>query len=146
METMPAPWVSEVARRPIAFAQVREDATLDQWVVEQLQKGTEVLMVASGGCSAAALAAVPNVSRLHLIDPNPAQIALCRLKLQLLATAGKAERLAVLGHSPMPTAERRRRLMAELGALNVPADALGPIDIVAEKGPDQSGRYEVLFA
>jgi len=146
MGKMPAPWVSEIARRPIAFAQVREDAALDQWVVEQLDGGIEVLMVASGGCSVAALALLPNVSRLHLIDLNPAQIALCRLKLQLLATVGRAERLAVLGHSPMPMAERRRRLMAELEALDIPAEALGPIDILAEKGPDQSGRYEVLFA
>jgi len=146
METNPAPWVSEVARRPIAFAQVREDATLDQWVVEQLGEATEALMVASGGCSAAALAAMPSVSRLHLIDPNPAQIALCRLKLQLLATAGSAERLAILGHAPMPMHERRQRLTAELAALHAPADALGVIDTVAEKGPDHSGRYEVLFA
>src|SRR5207249_10452662 len=42
--------------------------------------------------------------------------------------------------------ERGQRLTEELRALNVPADALGPIDTVAEEGPDQSGRYEVLFA
>src|SRR5260221_108279 len=139
-------WVLEAARRPVAFAQVREEAALDQWVVEQLDAGTEVNMVASGGCSAAALAAMPNLTRLHLIDPNPAQIALSRLKLRLLATTEKCERLAVLGHSPMSVAERRRNLADEFRALSLPADALGPLDAVAEVGPDHAGRYEILFA
>src|ERR1700722_7904645 len=102
METEPASWILEIARRPIAFAQVREDAILDQMVVEQLDRGAEVLLVASGGCTAAGLAVVPQVARLHLVDSNPAQIALARLKLRLLATAGTAERLAILGHAPLP--------------------------------------------
>jgi S-adenosylmethionine-diacylglycerol 3-amino-3-carboxypropyl transferase len=146
LETKPASWVLEAARRPVAFAQVREDAALDQWVVEQLDAGAEVIMVASGGCSAAALATMPKVARLHLIDINPAQIALSRLKLRLLATTEKSERLSVLGHAPMSVAERRRRLAVELQALSLPPDALGPIDVVAEVGPDQAGRYEILFA
>jgi len=146
METTPAPWVLKIACRPIAFAQVREDATLDQWVVEQLDGGAEVLIVASGGCTAAALAAVAQISRLHLIDPNPAQIALSRLKLRLLATAGATERFSVLGHACMPVAERRLRLMRELQDLDLSVDTLGPIDLVAELGPDQAGRYEGLFS
>ena len=144
--TTPAPWVLEAQRRPIAFAQVREDATLDQWVVEQLDSGSEILMIASGGCSAAALAAMPQVSRLHLIDQNPAQIALARLKLRMLTTAEPRERLALLGHAPMPATDRRLRLTNELHGLNLPADALGPIDLIAEEGPDKAGRYEFLFA
>ena len=146
METAPAPWVLETAQRSVAFAQVREDARLDQWVVDRLPVDAEVLMVASGGCTAAALAAMPKVSRLHLIDPNPAQIALSRLKLRLLATFGKTERLSILGHAPMSVAARRLRLATELQALELPADALGPIDLVAKVGPDYAGRYEVLFS
>ncbi len=146
METLPAPWVAEIARRPIAFAQVREDAALDQWVVEQLEGPAKVLLVASGGCTAALLAGLPKVSRLHLIDPNPAQIALARLKLRLLEVARVEDRLSVLGHAPMPAAERRLRLTAELQGLNLPADALGPIELVAEQGADQVGRYEFLFS
>jgi S-adenosylmethionine-diacylglycerol 3-amino-3-carboxypropyl transferase len=145
MQTMPAPWVPQIACRPIAFAQVREDATLDGSVVEQLDGGAKVLMIASGGCTAAALAASPQISRLHLIDPNPAQIALSRLKLRLLATAETSERAAILGHSFMPLAERRERLTVHLQKLDLPLDSLGPIDLVAELGPDQAGRYEGLF-
>jgi S-adenosylmethionine-diacylglycerol 3-amino-3-carboxypropyl transferase len=146
LETAPDPWVFDIARRPVAFAQVREDPTLDQWVVNQLEDSAEILMVASGGCSAAALATMPQVSRLHLIDPNPAQIALSRLKLRLLATAGPAERLSILGHASMSETERRLRLMDELAALKLPVDALGPIDLVAKVGPDRAGRYEGLFS
>jgi S-adenosylmethionine-diacylglycerol 3-amino-3-carboxypropyl transferase len=146
LEAEPDLWVLDIAHRPVAFAQVREDPTLDQWVVNQLDASANVLMVASGGCSAAALATMPQVSRLHLIDPNPAQIALARLKLRLLATTGPPERLSVLGHASMPVAERRLRLWHELAALNLPLDTLGPLDFVANVGPDYSGRYEGLFS
>ena len=145
MEKLPA-WVRETARVPIAFAQVREDALLDQWVVENCKEGCAVLMVASGGCTAALLAAMPRVSRLHLIDANPAQIALSRFKLQLLATATSAERLSILGHDAMPAADRRSRIAAELQSLNLSPDAIGPIDLVANLGPDHAGRYEILFS
>lgn len=144
--TAPAPWVRELARRPVAFAQVREDALLDQWAIKQLKEGTEVLMVASGGCTAAALAGLSNISRLHLVDINPAQIALVRLKLRLLATAAPAERLAILGHATMSIADRRRRVSAELEAMGLSSDSLGPRDLVATVGADQAGRYEGLFA
>jgi len=141
-----APWAGEAAKLPVAFAQVREDAALDQWVVERLSDHAEVLMVASGGCTAAALAGTPKVSRLHLIGPNPAQIALSRLKLRLLTTAGVTERISILGHAPMPTLTRRTRLMTDLEALNLSSDALGPLHWVTKVGPDHAGRYEVLFS
>jgi S-adenosylmethionine-diacylglycerol 3-amino-3-carboxypropyl transferase len=146
LEIAPDEWVPGAARHPIGFAQVREDAALDQWVIEQLGSA-EVLMVASGGCTAAALAGgSTNVSRLHLVDPNPAQLALARLKLRLLATHDPVERLSLLGHGPMSPAERGRRLAAVLEALNLPLDVLGPVEMIANAGPDHAGRYEILFS
>ena len=61
-------WVTETARRPIAFAQVREDALLDQWVVDRLPSGAHILMVASGGCTAAMLASMVVYSSLKKKD------------------------------------------------------------------------------
>ena len=145
-KTTPVPWVVEAARRPVAFAQVREDAALDQWVVDRLGTGAKVLLVASGGCTAALAASRPNVLRLHLIDPNAAQIALARLKLRLLATSSTGERLSLLGHASMPVTERQRRLTTELETLDLSPGALGPIHLIAEQGPDHAGRYELLFA
>src|SRR5262245_49421848 len=103
MSTPFAPWVLEAAPLPVAFAQVREDPLLDLWVVEQLPANASVIQIASGGCTAAFLAAkANNVARIHLVDPNPAQIALARLKLRLIQTSDPAERLSLLGHAPMP--------------------------------------------
>src|SRR5262249_1384395 len=97
------------------------------------------------GCSAAALTASGHVRHLHLVDPNPAQLALARLKLRLLGTATTVERLALLGHQAMAPVERRRRLGAELAELGLAPWSLGPVDQVAQVGPDHAGRYERVF-
>ncbi len=141
--TLPA-WVEKAAVLPIAFAQVREDPLVDRWVVERIGANAHVAMIASGGCTAALLAAMPEVGRLHLVDPNPAQLALARLKLRLLQTANADERAALLGHAPMN--DRSARLREHLAALDLGADALGPLDTVAALGPDHAGRYERCFA
>ena len=77
-------WIDQAAAMPVAFAQVRENALIDQWVVRQLTLPVDVMIVASGGCTAALLVAEPNVRSLHLVDPNPAQLALARMKLWLM--------------------------------------------------------------
>jgi S-adenosylmethionine-diacylglycerol 3-amino-3-carboxypropyl transferase len=146
MSTTIPPWVLQAAALPVAFAQVREDPLLDLWVVEQLGRDARVALVASGGCTAALLATASNVAWLHLVDSNPAQLALSRLKLRLLQTSTPADRLALLGHASMPAAERQARLGAELSAVSLPPDVLGPVAFVAGVGPDHAGRYECLFA
>jgi len=142
----PATWLDDAGRLPVAFAQVREDALLDGAVLAMIGAGARVVMVASGGCTAAALAATANAAHIHLVDPNPAQLALTRLKLRLLTHAGTAERLALLGHAPLPAEQRRVRLGEELHALDLGGDALGPPDVIAALGPDHAGRYERVFA
>ena len=99
-------WVIAAAERPIAFAKVREDALIDQWVVDQVGRNARMIMVASGGCTAAALAASGKLSHLHLVDPNPAQMALARLKLRLVESCILEERVALLGHAPMDAVDR----------------------------------------
>ncbi len=139
-------WLEEAAALPVAFALVREDTRLDVDVVHSIGRGARVLMVASGGCTTAALAALPNVAHLQFVDPNPAQLALCRLKLHLLDRADPAERLAVLGHSSLSPENRRDVLVQTLGLLGLAEDVFGPLDLVAALGPDHCGRYERLFA
>jgi S-adenosylmethionine-diacylglycerol 3-amino-3-carboxypropyl transferase len=145
MDALPA-WVADAARLPIAFAQVREDPLLDLWVVERIEGTARVLLIASGGCTAAALAGSGRVAHLYLVDPNPAQIALARWKLALLETVEPDRRAAMLGHAPMPTRERAAELTDGLRKLGLPAAALGPIELLAELGPDHAGRYEQVFA
>jgi len=137
--------LEEAARLPLAFAQVREDPLIDLAVLERFPKPARVLMVASGGCTSALLAASGRAASLHLVDPNPAQLALSRLKLKLLVDADTSMRLALLGHGALAYEERRKWLLEALDSLGLPAGALGPVELVAKAGPDYAGRYERLF-
>lgn len=139
-------WVEDAAKLPLAFAQVREDPLVDLWVVARLPLRARVIMVASGGCTSAMLAAATGVAELQIVDTNPAQLALARLKLHLLQTSNPAARLKLLGHAPLCPAARKAALIAILGSLQLPMDALGPLEFVAEVGPDHAGRYESVFA
>ncbi len=139
-------WVTEAARLPLTFAQVREDSLLDLQVVARLGPKARVLMIASGGCTAAALAASGQVAEVHLCDINAAQLALTRLKLRLLQTASPDRRLALLGHAPMPSAERFKEVERELAELDIAPSIFGPVDSWSQIGLDQAGRYEQAFA
>jgi S-adenosylmethionine-diacylglycerol 3-amino-3-carboxypropyl transferase len=138
--------VTEAARLPVAFAQVREDPVLDAEVVRGLGPGARIVMVGSGGCTLAYLAAACALARIDVVDPNRAQIALARLKLRLLQAEGFVNRLRLLGHGPMPPTEREDRIRAALRAIDEPADRIGPPSVWAADGPDHAGRYERVFA
>ena len=140
-------WVNAAALMPIAFAQVREDALLDLSIVDRIGAGdARVIAIASGGCTAAALAASGRVQHLHLVDSNEAQLALARLKLHLLRTATPLGRAQILGHADLPAESRLDRLMSALDAIEAPFHTLGPLTTVAKLGPDHAGRYELLFS
>src|SRR5688572_14880066 len=101
---MPEPadaWAQAAAKLPIAFSQVREDPRVDEAALHTLGSGARVFMIASGGDTASALSAGGRVGHLTLVDLNPAQLALTRLKLRLLRFVSRVERLKILGHLPM---------------------------------------------
>ena len=138
-------WVADAEKLPIAFAQVREDALLDLAVVNSFEQPPRVAMVASGGCTAAALAASGKIDSLHLVDPNPAQLALSRLKLELLAADAPRSRAAILGHASMPAPLRKQALIERFDRIGLDARTLGPIEILTHSGADYAGRYEHVF-
>jgi S-adenosylmethionine-diacylglycerol 3-amino-3-carboxypropyl transferase len=140
------PWAVQAAQLPVAFAQVREDPWVDAEIVRPLGPRARLIMIASGGCTLAYLAARCLAAHIDVVDPNPAQIALARLKLHLLQSTDARERLALLGHAPMAADEREKRLRAALGSLDLSAEAIGPPHAWAEDGPDHAGRYEHVFA
>lgn len=142
-------WVHAAAIMPIGFAQVREDPRIDQWVVQQCSpgnQGLEVIQVASGGCTAAVLAAMPQIARLQMVDPHPAQLSLARMKIWMLTHCTAAERLQMLGHVPMDATLRANKLQVVYQALGLAPDSLGPWAEVVRLGPDHVGRYELVFA
>ncbi len=139
------PWLSYAARLPVAFAQVREDPLLDEVLVKHTRDRARICMVASGGCTAAALAAQPQVALLHCIDPNPAQLALARIKLSLLCVAATSKRLLALGHNEGTRATRSAAISHALEHAGISIDTLGQRDWIDEVGLDHVGRYEQLF-
>lgn len=137
-------WLSKASLKPVAFSQVREDALQDQWVIQQLKENVRVMMIASGGCTAALLATLPQVTTMVVVDPNPSQIVLTRLKLELLQRSPR-ERLEILGHETMSLGARRKQLSTLFQELQCDKDVFGSFDEVCQVGPDFSGRYEALF-
>lgn len=138
----PDAWAVQASTLPLAFAQVREDPRLDLELAAALPAGATVVMIASGGETAACLGRLP--LRLHGVDMNPAQLALSRLKWRLAGEATADNAAALLGHLPMP--DRQAQLAEAFERLAFADDVLGPPDLVAELGPDHAGRYEVAFA
>ncbi|GDY12490.1 hypothetical protein LBMAG53_13680 [Planctomycetota bacterium] len=111
-------WIADAVLLPLAFAQVREDPLVDLALLGG--PGSRVLMIASGGCTVARLAADPRVELIHAVDPNPAQLALARLKVSLLSS-GSSQRRQVLGRQPMAVEARQRALAGHLEALGLAA-------------------------
>ena len=139
-------WLTQAAALPVAFAQVREDPLLDETLVAQAGHKARICMVASGGCTAAALATLPSVELLHCVDPNPAQLALARVKLALLRDAPIAQRMLALGHTTALPEARAPVIRQALHRLQLSEDVFGPPSLLAQSGLDHIGRYELLFA
>ena len=139
------PWTRDAARLPLAFAQVREDPQVDAALLADLGGKARVVMIASGGDTAALLVARELVTHLHLVDANPAQLALTRLKLALLRQVLPFTRSTLLGHHALPQVNRAKALAILRSQLSLPETVFGPVNFVASVGPDYAGRYEVLF-
>ena len=140
-----APWTVSAALLPLCFAQVREDPRIDASLLAGTGGKANVVMVASGGDTATLIVAQGLASRLHLVDANPAQLALTRLKLEILRVVQPRDRPTILGHGPDLRGTRAEILARMLGSLSLSPDTLGPPDFVGIVGPDHAGRYEVLF-
>ena len=144
MSAGPDDWAPRAASLPLAFAQVREDPRLDLELARRVPSGGTVVMIASGGETAACLGRLP--LRLVAVDMNPAQLALSRVKWSLAGKRPAEDAAALLGHLPMPAQERRRRMTDLLDQLGLDKDVFGPPEWIAERGADHGGRYEVCFA
>jgi S-adenosylmethionine-diacylglycerol 3-amino-3-carboxypropyl transferase len=144
MSTVPDDWALRASSLPLAFAQVREDPRLDLELARRVPAGGTVVMIASGGETAACLGRLP--LRLMAVDMNPAQLALARVKWELAGKVPTEDLAALLGHLPMPVGERRRRMKELLELLGIEEGVFGPPEYIAERGVDHGGRYEVCFA
>jgi len=141
-------WLDFASSVPVAFAQVREDSLIDQWIVRQIPAASRGIMIASGGCTAALLASENKLDCLTLVDTNRAQLELTRLKIAFLTDLDPSERLSLLGHAchTLKSEISGRLLSEELLRLQIGKDTFGPVKLVSKIGLDFVGRYELLFA
>lgn len=78
----------------IAFSQVREDPEIDLKVLESIKKKNKrVLMIGSGGCSILTMLLSKDLDLIDVIDANPAQIELIKLKIAALKNLSTNEYL-----------------------------------------------------
>ena len=138
-------WVAAAGALPLAFAQVREDPRLDLEVMSRIRAGGDVVMIASGGETAVCLSRLP-IRSLVLVDMNPAQLELARLKIHLSQSHPPQEAMEILGHLPLDTAARRQRWEGLCAEIGLATNVFGPVDSIVQWGPDHAGRYERLFA
>ena len=95
----------------IIFAQVREDAENELRLLNSLGEGQRVFCIGSGGCTAFSLLAA-RPSQLHVIDINPAQTYLIKLKQAALQQLSYTEFKSCLCESAEPFYERLRRSLS----------------------------------
>jgi S-adenosylmethionine-diacylglycerol 3-amino-3-carboxypropyl transferase len=139
-------WVEEAKKTPIYFSQVREDSLIDLQIARLLGKDLKVIMIASGGCTAATLAGSGIISVLHMVDMNASQLALTNLKLKLLSKACRKERLFVLGYARDDLHSTEYSLNTWLAEAGLEHKLFGDEQTVNLLGLDFCGRYEQLFA
>lgn len=134
------------AKMPIAFAVVREDAAQDAELIKRYfpEEKISMLMIASGGCTAAQLISSSSLRDITLVDPNKAQLDLSKFKIQLL-TLPLEKRLEILGYSPMTPQDRKAIMLGYMKVLDIDEYSFGDMDVIAQNGLDFSGRYEKVF-
>ncbi|MCY3885086.1 MAG: DUF3419 family protein [Gammaproteobacteria bacterium] len=138
-------WLEKALELPVRFAQVREDPLLDLDVVRRGRPNGKILIIASGGCTVCALNTVSKVDEMVVVDPNPSQISLARLKLFIQRNVSAIERAALLGHSLMGPDLRLAKLTELAEYCEVELETLGSSVLVAANGLDFIGRYEMVF-
>lgn len=99
----------------VTFAQVREDPSVDEAIVDPTGRH-HVVVVTSGGCTALTMVAA-GAGRVTAVDVSPAQNHLAELKAAALASLSHPDALAFLGAMPAGLGLRRllyRRVRSRL--------------------------------
>ncbi len=145
-QATPDKYAIQASKKPMAFSVVREDSAHDLEIIQRFfaDEKISMIMVASGGCTAALLAAKAPLTELTLIDPNKTQLALTKLKINLLNIPAQ-KRLEILGYLPLSPEKRRKIIEGYMQVLDIDDDTFGNIDEAAAKGLDFIGRYENVF-
>lgn len=131
---------------PIGFSIVREDSAQDLEIIRRYfhHESVNMIMIASGGCTAAQLVAQAPLHQLTIVDPNKAQLELTKFKINLLMLPTQ-KRLEILGYAPMDMQDRKEIMLGFMKALDIDPTIFGDIDSIATNGLDFVGKYEQVF-
>ena len=77
-----------MSNNPVQFAVVREDPLIESTLLDSMQ-GSQVLLIASGGCTGFHLSLHDPRLSIDLLDPNPAQLNLIEKKISLMENASR---------------------------------------------------------
>lgn len=139
-------YAKQASSYPIAFSVVREDSSQDLEVIRRYfsEESVSMLMVASGGDTAALLSTQANLNDLTIVDPNLAQLELTKLKIGFLGLPDHTI-LELLGYSDMNPMKRKEILLGLMQALDIEKNRFGDIERMSLYGLDHIGRYESVF-
>jgi S-adenosylmethionine-diacylglycerol 3-amino-3-carboxypropyl transferase len=135
----------------LAFAQVREDYTVEMRVIDRLARTQNhplrLLLIASGGCTALSLLTMPEVAEIEAVDTNTAQLHLVELRRQALLNLSIAEQLDLIGEN-FTTPESMRINLYNKIADRLPTTTRNYWDNHLSEiafGVNRVGRFEQLF-
>jgi S-adenosylmethionine:diacylglycerol 3-amino-3-carboxypropyl transferase len=74
-------WSSELDEHELLFGSVKEDSSVEVALLGMHRAARQVVVIASGGCTALSIVATTSVQHLTALDINPAQIYASKLKL-----------------------------------------------------------------
>jgi S-adenosylmethionine-diacylglycerol 3-amino-3-carboxypropyl transferase len=135
----------------VFYSQVHEDPLLELRVIDRLlalrRRPLRVAIVASGGCTALSLLAHREVSAVHAVDLNPAQLHVTEFKRQALLHVPLADQWTQVGASPGGTEAERQGHYAMLRP-HMPEATRAFWDARPEAvafGVNRIGRFEQLL-
>lgn len=139
-------YAKNAAANPIAFSVVREDSSQDLEIVQRYfsEEPASMLMIASGGDTAALLSTQAKLNDLTIVDPNLAQLQLTKLKIHLLGLPSHTIQ-ELLGYKDMNPIKRKEIILGLMQALDIEKNQFGDIEQISFYGLDHIGRYEMLF-
>jgi S-adenosylmethionine-diacylglycerol 3-amino-3-carboxypropyl transferase len=138
-------------RSDLAFSQVREDYTVELRVIDRLaqtyNRPLRILLIASGGCTALSLLALPEVGEIVAVDANIAQLHLVELRRQALLNLSLTAQLNLIGANLETSAATRLNLYQQI-VDKLPTSTRNHWDNRLSEigfGVNRVGRFEQLF-
>lgn len=130
----------------IAFSQVREDPEIDLFLCNSIKKNNKkALMIGSGGESIFTLLLCPDIQEIDLIDANPEQIELIKLKMEAIRQLSPIEYLHFVESDNYSDKTKTYKSLLDNSILDISYWNTKENLFLIEYGINQIGVFEQLF-